>query len=275
MTCKQFSRDLDLRLSDPRRGATLTATARRHVAQCLQCRRLWTRAEQFIRMCDAVAGDALPATAVRSARQRFEQALERTSQPAVRFDWLQTPVGRVFVGVSARGVCDVTVDETSADRYRARLDIWATDVQRDPRAVAPAIAEINSYFAGHRTRFSLTVDLRLASPFTARVLRAIRQIPFGRVASYGDIAARIGAPRASRAVGCALGRNPVPIIVPCHRVIAGTRRLGGYSGGLAVKRALLELEGHMVAGGATGRRSAVAPGSRVVDRAARPGQRPL
>ncbi len=168
---------------------------------------------------------------------------------AVRFDSISTPVGFVFVGVSERGVCDIAIGETSEQRYRARLRRWASDARRDPRAVAAALRELAAYFAGGRKRFSVPVDLSRTTAFTTRVLQAARQIPFGQVTSYGEIAVRIGDPRSGRAVGGALGRNPVPIIVPCHRVVTRGRQLGGYSGGLATKRALLQLEGHTVSAG--------------------------
>jgi methylated-DNA-[protein]-cysteine S-methyltransferase len=99
------------------------------------------------------------------------------------------------------------------------------------------------YWRGPRRRFDLPIDLGGVSPFQRRVLRAARRIPAGRVLSYGDLARRIGQPRACRAVGQALGRNPVPIVIPCHRVVAGAGRLGGYVGGVARKRKLLAIEG--------------------------------
>lgn len=167
----------------------------------------------------------------------------------VRFDSIATPVGTVFVGVSDRGVCDVAIGETSERRYRARVERWASEARRDREAAAAALGEIGEYFAGRRTRFTAAVDLTGVTAFTARVLREAMRIPFGGVASYGELARRIGAPRASRAVGGALGRNPVAIIVPCHRVVTGARRLGGFSAGLAVKRALLRREGHTLSGG--------------------------
>jgi len=140
---------------------------------------------------------------------------------SVRFSSLQTPVGLVFVGVSDGGVCDVTFNEPNEDRYRDRL-------------------------AGTLRRFTVEVDLRAITAFTALVLRVTCDIPFGQVLCYGDVANRIGAPKASRAVGGALGRNPVPIIVPCHRVVAQGGRLGGFTGGLETKRTLLRIEGHAI-----------------------------
>ena len=164
----------------------------------------------------------------------------------VGFDSLTTPIGRVFVAVSDRGVCDVTLGGEREDRYRRHLAARAMVARRDREAVEPALSELEEYFAGTRTRFTVPVDLRAVTPFTARVLRTTTRISFGRVRSYGEIARRIDAPGASRAVGGALGRNPVPIIVPCHRVVAHDGGLGGFTGGLAVKRALLRLEGHAI-----------------------------
>ena len=244
MTCDQFSRAIEAALGDPRGPTTLSASARRHVDDCVPCQGRWRRTRQLIRARDR---DARPSPAgVAQARRRLQQSLAEAGRPAIYYDWLRTPVGLVFVSMSDRGICDVTFGESSVDGYLARVARWATQMERDRRAVAPALDEIESYFAGRRTRFSVPVDLRRTTPFTRRVLAATRTIPFGQVASYGDVARRIGSPRGSRAVGGALGRNPVPIVVPCHRVIAQARRLGGFTGGVAVKRALLRVEGHTV-----------------------------
>ena len=111
-----------------------------------------------------------------------------------------------------------------------------------PHAFARAAAQIADYFAGARRGF----DLPLAPAGTAfqlRVWAALRDIPQGRTASYADIARAIGQPKATRAVGGANGRNPIPLLIPCHRVVAADGSLGGFSGSLAVKRALLEREG--------------------------------
>ncbi len=161
----------------------------------------------------------------------------------VRFDSLQTPIGRVFVAVSDRGVCDVTLGETHESRYRQHLASRTVEVLHDREAVEPVLAEIEEYFAGTRTQFSVPIDLRVVTPFAGQVLRKTTRIPFGRVRSYGEIARQMHAPRASRAVGGALSRNPVPILVPCHRVVAHDGRLGGFTGGVQAKRALLRVEG--------------------------------
>jgi methylated-DNA-[protein]-cysteine S-methyltransferase len=119
---------------------------------------------------------------------------------------------------------------------------------RGREALAAAVAELDEYFAGERREF--TVALRLeGTPFQQRVWAALRSIPFGATCSYGELAGRIGRPDRVRAVGAAVGRTPVPIIVPCHRVIGADGGLTGYGGGLHRKQALLDLES-AVSGGA-------------------------
>lgn len=167
-------------------------------------------------------------------------------QGAVRFDSIKSPVGLVFVAVSECGVCDVTLGRDSERQYRMQLTRWAPEVERDREPVATVLDQLAEYFSGTRRQFSVSIDLRRTTVFTSRVLNAVTQIPFGQVVSYGDIARRIGAVNASRAVGGALGRNPVPIIVPCHRIITWKGQLGGYAYGLRAKRALLQLEGQNI-----------------------------
>ena len=114
--------------------------------------------------------------------------------------------------------------------------------QADPRPFAAAVAQLDEYFAGRCTRF----DLVLApggTAFQRRVWELLRDIPYGTTITYSELALRLGNPAACRAVGAANGRNPLPIVVPCHRVIGSDGRLTGYAGGLAAKRALLALEG--------------------------------
>lgn len=103
--------------------------------------------------------------------------------------------------------------------------------------------ELDEYFRGERRSFDVPLDWRLTSGFVNRVLRETARIPFGETRSYAEMAASAGSPRAFRAAGSALGANPIPIVVPCHRVLRSGGALGGYGGGLEVKRALLELEG--------------------------------
>jgi methylated-DNA-[protein]-cysteine S-methyltransferase len=124
-------------------------------------------------------------------------------------------------------------------------DLASRDLVADfkPRQLTAEIRQLCDYFARRATSFSIPLDLRLTTPFQQRVLGAASRIPFGRVESYGDVARRIGQPGARRAVGTALGRNPIPIVIPCHRVISGDGTLGGYTGGTDIKRILMDIEG--------------------------------
>lgn len=120
---------------------------------------------------------------------------------------------------------------------------------RDPEALGGAERQIREYLSGGRREFDLPLNLARVSEFDRAVLMATAEIPFGEVASYGEIAGRIGRPAAARAVGGALGRNPLPLVLPCHRVIRSDGELGGYAGGRERKERLLRLEGRDPSGG--------------------------
>ena len=115
------------------------------------------------------------------------------------------------------------------------------DWVEDPAAFAEPVRQLGEYFAGERREFDLELDLG-GTPFQQRVWNALREIPYGETRSYGELARALGRPTASRAVGAANGRNPISILVPCHRVIAGSGALTGYAGGLPAKRWLLDHE---------------------------------
>jgi methylated-DNA-[protein]-cysteine S-methyltransferase len=129
------------------------------------------------------------------------------------------------------------------------LQHWATkhisDAEwvEDPQRLSDYVEQLQQYLHGERQHFTLPLDLR-GTPFRQRVWQALQQIPFGETCSYADIAALIGQPSAVRAVGGALGANPVPLVVPCHRVIGKNGTLTGFGGGLPRKRQLLQLEGY-------------------------------
>ncbi len=107
--------------------------------------------------------------------------------------------------------------------------------------VAQAVSQLREYFAGKRTEFHLPLAVE-GTPFQRTVWRALQEIPYGETISYGELAKRVGNPKASRAAGSANGKNRIPIVIPCHRVIAAGGKLGGFGGGLPVKQALLKLE---------------------------------
>jgi methylated-DNA-[protein]-cysteine S-methyltransferase len=105
--------------------------------------------------------------------------------------------------------------------------------------------ELDEYFAGRRESFDLPLDLRVA-PFHADVLQELARVPYGRTETYGGLARRVGRPRAARAVGTVMHSNPIPIVLPCHRIVGANGSLTGYAGGLDIKRRLLELEGALL-----------------------------
>lgn len=160
----------------------------------------------------------------------------------VGYATLDGPVGRLVVAVGASGVLACSYDDEDAVTQRLARAV-SPRVLRDPRRVDPVRRELDRYFAGKRDGFDLPVDLALATPFQRSVLAALRAtVDFGTTTTYGALAARLGRPRAARAVGAALGANPVCVIVPCHRVLGASGQLTGYAGGVEAKRWLLALE---------------------------------
>jgi len=157
---------------------------------------------------------------------------------------MDSPIGELLVAVTSRGLARVAFEGEDRDRVLARL---ARELSpRILEAAAPtdeARRELDEYFRRQRTRFDLKVDRRLIGPFAWDVLSATKRVGFGRTATYGEIAGRIGRPKAARAVGRALGSNPIPIVIPCHRIIGAGGALTGYGGGLPRKLTLLSLEG--------------------------------
>ena len=159
---------------------------------------------------------------------------------------LPTPIGRVFVAAGEAGLVRLSFRQSEAS-FVAELRRLGADVVRSPARTADIVHQLRAYFAGERRSFDVRLDLRHTTPFQRRVLLAAARVPAGQVVSYGEIARRIGQPRGSRAVGQALGQNPIPIVIPCHRVVAAGERIGGYGGGLGIKRKLLRLEGSAAA----------------------------
>lgn len=165
--------------------------------------------------------------------------------PSIRFGGIDTPMGKVQVAVSPRGVCRVSFrSRTEIGFLRDLAGRGIGPVEPGGEEVRAVLAQIREYFRGERKRFTCRIDLAGRTDFEKAVLSCTRKVGFGRLVSYGDLAGRIDRPRAMRAVGNALGRNPVPILIPCHRVIAGGGRLGGFTGGTSFKRFLLRHEGH-------------------------------
>jgi O-6-methylguanine DNA methyltransferase len=160
---------------------------------------------------------------------------------------LDAPFGRVFVAVGDAGLVRVGFGGSEASFVADLERSLDAEAARSPARTADVIRQLRAYFARRQRTFDFPVDLGGLTSFQRRVLTATAAVPAGRLVSYGDIARRIGRPRGSRAVGQALGRNPVPIVIPCHRVVAAGGKIGGYTGGLGIKRALLRIEGSLAA----------------------------
>jgi methylated-DNA-[protein]-cysteine S-methyltransferase len=176
-------------------------------------------------------------------RLSAHESLMKALAPARAYcAWVDAPFGPVFLARTARGVCRVSFRK-SEDDLLAELESKALFPEMAPEKLAREMRELGEYFAGKRRKFDLPIDLRWGTPFQKSVLRAASRIPFGKCSGYGEVAKRVGRPSAQRAVGSALGKNPVAIVIPCHRVVASGRRIGGYTGGLDVKRTLMEIEG--------------------------------
>jgi methylated-DNA-[protein]-cysteine S-methyltransferase len=188
--------------------------------------------------------------AVRSAASRAAAKLSEAGWSSgladVAYGWADSPFGPLLVALTRKGLVRLSYPGPDRDQPLAEL---ARTVS--PRVVEfiPATDEVRrqleEYFDGHRRQFDLPVDLSPVQGFTRRVLRATAAIPFGSLRTYREVATRAGNPAATRAAGNALGSNPVPIVVPCHRVVRTGGGLGGYTGGLDRKRTLLSLEGLM------------------------------
>jgi methylated-DNA-[protein]-cysteine S-methyltransferase len=164
-----------------------------------------------------------------------EVAFESHDSPLGPLALCATPKGLVRVGLPAEDE-DALLDEL-AGRISPRL------LRSSRESLARARAQLDEYFEGRRRSFELPLDWQLSAGFRRAVLRATARIPYGQTASYRDVAARAGRPRAFRAAGSALAANPLPIVVPCHRVLPGSGELGNYRGGVAAKARLLALEG--------------------------------
>jgi len=178
------------------------------------------------------------------AARRLTERIAAEGLAEVTYASIDSPLGPLLLASTRRGLVRLAFPEEGTDPVLDRLS----------RELSPRIVEahgqlererreLEEYFSGDRHAFELPLDWSLIGPFARRVLRATVRIPYGGSLSYAQVAARAGSPRGSRAAGNALGSNPIPIVIPCHRVLRTGGALGGYGGGLERKRALLRLEG--------------------------------
>jgi methylated-DNA-[protein]-cysteine S-methyltransferase len=215
-----------------------------HMAHCQTCRGVFETysclQQVFTRLRETSPVD----TAIEQAREKLLQALPPAATPRLRYRQMDSGLGALYIAASARGV-PLVAWRDKATQLLSPLDTWE-DVAGPAGGdeLQQLVTELHAYFAGSRTSFSWPIDEMLVhSAFQRDVLRLTAQIPYGTVMSYQGLAAALGQPKAVRAVAQALRRNPVAIVIPCHRVVGQTGHLTGYAGGLERKQALLEHEG--------------------------------
>lgn len=176
-------------------------------------------------------------------RDRLARAATDAGLLDVGYTTVDSPVGPLLLAATERGLVRIAYEIQDHDRTIADLaERVSPRVLRAPQRLSTVARELDEYFAGRRTDFDLPLDYALAAGFRRQVLEQLPTISYGATASYRQIAERAGSPRAFRAVGSACATNPLPIVVPCHRVILGDGRLGQYAGGPEAKVALLSLE---------------------------------
>jgi methylated-DNA-[protein]-cysteine S-methyltransferase len=175
--------------------------------------------------------------------RRFAERAADAGLLDVAYATADSPLGQVLVAATPRGLVKVALPNEETDKVLAALAASVSPrILEHPGRLDEARRELEEYFDGRRTSFDLPVDWRLSHGFRRRVLRELPRIPYGETRTYSEIAASAGNPRAQRAAGSACGSNPVPLVVPCHRVVRTGGQIGNYGGGPEMKEFLLELE---------------------------------
>ena len=175
--------------------------------------------------------------------RRFRDAAAREHLLDVAYDLVDSPIGALLVATTERGFCRIAYDADPELELERLARAFGVRVLRSALPIDPARRQLDEYFEGKRRRFDLPVDVAMLADFNRRVLRELARVPYGEVVTYGELAARAARPRAARAVGTVMNRNPLPIVLPCHRVVGASGALVGYGGGLPRKERLLRLEG--------------------------------
>ncbi len=186
---------------------------------------------------------AVASSAVRTLHARLERAAAAEDLIDVAYTEIDSPLGPLLLAASRTGLVRVAFEREDFERVLAALAArLGPRVLAAPARLERAAAQLGEYFAGRRRAFDLPLDHTLSSGFRDRVQRSLPGIAYGQTRSYREVAELVGSPRAVRAVGSACATNPLPVVVPCHRVLRADGGLGGYIGGLEAKAALLDLE---------------------------------
>ena len=173
----------------------------------------------------------------------LEAAADRAGELDIAYTTFDSPVGPLLLAATEAGLLRVAYEIEDHDRVLSTISARISPrILRAPKRLDEAMRELDEYFAGQRTTFDLPLDLGLSTGFRQLVQRELAHIAYGHTQSYGQVAAAVGNPKAVRAVGTACATNPLPVVLPCHRVLKADGSLGGYAGGPATKAVLLELE---------------------------------
>ncbi len=160
------------------------------------------------------------------------------------FTTMKSPIGKLYLGATDKGICKLTWRKASWNNFPNELSgMYEVEAINDNNHFDVIIDELKKYFSGKLKHFSIEPDLLCKTEFEKRILLSVKRIEWGETRSYGNIAEQSGCPGGARAAGNAIGKNPVPIVIPCHRVIKSDGALGGFTGGLDIKEFLLRTEG--------------------------------
>jgi AraC family transcriptional regulator of adaptative response/methylated-DNA-[protein]-cysteine methyltransferase len=196
--------------------------------------------------------DAIYAAGFQSSSRLYERTEQLGMTPVeyqrggaglqIHYTVTESVMGWLLVGATERGICSITLGETESEAFmRFKNEFPRATLQRNDEALKPAVSQVIAYFKGWQPHFELPLDLRVTA-FQKRVLEELCRIGYGQTRTYSEIAAAIGSPKSARAVGRACATNPVPFVVPCHRVVGQDGSLTGYAYGVDLKRTLLEME---------------------------------
>ncbi len=214
-----------------------------HTAECGYCQRQLTSYQRLDHLLSEFEHD-------RCSEIKAPAFVKRTREVA-KYGTMESPLGPLLIAATDAGVVEITFGRTVSNQdFLSHMVQRGFDPVPDQHAIQPVVRQLTEYFQGSRNVFDVPVDFTGLSPFAKNVLQATAAVPFGGTATYSEIARQIANPGASRAVGNALGRNPVPIILPCHRVVPADRSIGNYTGGVDIKVRLLSIEGALLPTGA-------------------------
>lgn len=186
---------------------------------------------------------AVDPAALLTLQTRLAAAAAEAGLLDLSYTTLDTPIGTLLLAATDQGLVRVAFDRENHDTVLEQLaDKISPRILHSPARLEAAVRQLDEYFAGHRRGFELPLDWRLAKGFRREVLAHLPQIAYGQTESYAQVAAAAGNPKAVRAVGTACGTNPLPVVVPCHRVVRSDGSFGGYLGGTEAKQILLTLE---------------------------------